>query len=171
MTKWPVTLFSPPVLYRSILTVYRTDFYLFISRVWWVAVCRPPPPTPGPPSRGGGGYGGGVRTPFFLSVEVVYFLWCLLGVGGSLDGVGGCEAVGAPCRRCVSVCQSRHVWGVRLALAFGVTSCCSRSLWEPMGGFFPLVLPPRSPSWGRSPVTFSLGDHFWFVFSPQRHRE
>lgn len=103
-----------------------------------------PPPNPRPPIKGRWGLWGGVRTPFFLPVEVVYFSWCLLGVGGSLDGVGGCEAVGAPCRRCVrvSVCQSRRVWGVRLALAFGVTSCCSRSLWEPMGGFFPLVLPP-----------------------------
>lgn len=42
-------LFSFPVLYRSVLTVYQTYFYLFISCAWWVAI---PPPMPLPSLKG-----------------------------------------------------------------------------------------------------------------------
>lgn len=75
-------LFSFPVLYRSVLTVYQTYFYLFISCAWWVAI-PPPMPLPslkGSPSMGAPQRGGGGRKPFFLSVEVLYFCvvfaWC-----------------------------------------------------------------------------------------------
>lgn len=89
MTKWPVTLFSPPVLYRSILTVYRTDFYLFISRVWWVAVCRPSP-KPQTPHQGEVGVMGGGEDAFLFTRGGCVFLvvfarcWGVAGWGGGV---------------------------------------------------------------------------------------
>lgn len=112
----------------------------------------PPPPNPRPPPWGGVGALGGGRLSFYpwklcisRGVCSVLDTWGGRG-GGSVDGVGGCEAVGAPCRCRVRVFTCPCcVWGVSLGVAFGVTSCCTRSLWEPVGGVFPLAPPPLPP--------------------------
>lgn len=130
----------------------------------------PPPPTPDPHHGEVWGLWGGGRLSFYpwklcisRGVCSVLDTWGGRG-GGSVDGVGGCEAVGAPCRCRVRVFTCPCcVWGVSLGVAFGVTSCCTRSLWEPVGGGSSPWFPPPSPVHllgADPPVTFSPGDHF-----------
>lgn len=131
----------------------------------------PPPPQPQTPTMGRCGGSGGADAFLFTRgscVFLVVFARCWthggVGGGGSVDGVGGCEAVGAPCRCRVRVFTCPCcVWGVSLGVAFGVTSCCTRSLWEPVGGGSSPWFPPPSPVHllgADPPVTFSPGDHF-----------
>jgi len=189
--KWPVTYFHSQCCTDQFLLYIGTYFYLFISRVWWVAIL---PPAPGCPALLGIQQRGRRRrrddTFIFYLWKYRISSWHLLGVRhGVLGGMCVCVCVCVRFQviRVVAVwaCACSSVGAVRggaCAGAFGVgfTPRCTRSLLEPALGVSParrgrlsLHAPSRGPRLRirPTPVAFSPGNHLFSSFSPRSHRE